>query len=42
LRVVSLSDLRIERPILLTTVKGRPLSSATNAFLPMLRAAGKR
>ena len=42
LRVVPLSDLRIDRPILLTTVKGRPLSSATNAFLPMLRSAGKR
>jgi DNA-binding transcriptional LysR family regulator len=42
LRVISISDLQIDRPILLTTVKGRPLSSATNAFLPMLRSVGSR
>lgn len=37
LRIVSVSDWIITRPILLTLVKGRPLSPATQAFLPAIR-----
>jgi DNA-binding transcriptional LysR family regulator len=37
LRIIPFADLSIDRPILLTMVKGRPQSSATQAFLPLLR-----
>lgn len=37
LRIIPVADLSITRPILLTLVKGRPLSSSTQAFLPVLR-----